>query len=581
MPSQAIVRFVVAVACAFALGAPVAAKEAPPEAADPVLEARMVRITSELRCLVCQNQTIADSNAALAVDLRREARALIKQGKSDDEVVAYMTERYGDFVLYRPPLKATTFLLWFGPAVMLVAGAAVLVVVLRRRSRMSRRRVRARRRGRDRGRRAGAGRRARRCGRGPRHRTEFMKRAVPSGIDAGTRQTPSLRLIGGLAIGVLAVAAFGYWQTGSPALALHGADAKQVAAADATAPAASGASAMEQIAAMVDNLAERMKQHPDDAEGWTMLARSYTVLGRFDDALPAYRRAIALLPNNATLLADYADAIAATKGSANNPESEALVAQALRLEPNHVKALALAGTAAYDRGDFAGAVARWQKIVDQLPPDGELAQKVQASIAEARERAGGTVAQAAPPASRDGAATGTPAATGKVSGTVTLAPALRAQAAPDDTVFIFARPAGGGRMPLAVRRAKVADLPLAFTLDDSMAMAPGMTISSAKQRDRERAHQQERQCPAAARRPGGRIACGRSGSERHRDRDRQRRQPAVAARALATSAAAVRRRRAAFSRSSSAARRRGSRAGPRSARADRSGRRGPTAARRG
>ena len=115
----------------------VAAKEARPEAADPALEARMVRITSELRCLVCQNQTIADSNADLAVDLRREAREMLKQGKSDAEVVDYMTARYGDFVLYRPPLKATTLLLWFGPALMLAGGAAVLVVVLRRRSRMA------------------------------------------------------------------------------------------------------------------------------------------------------------------------------------------------------------------------------------------------------------------------------------------------------------------------------------------------------------------------------------------------------------------------------------------------------------
>jgi len=113
------------------------AKDAAPAAADPVLEARMQRIAIELRCLVCQNQTIADSNASLAVDLRREARALIKQGKSDAEVVDYMTARYGDFVLYRPPLRATTLLLWFGPALMLAGGAAVLVTVLRRRSRMT------------------------------------------------------------------------------------------------------------------------------------------------------------------------------------------------------------------------------------------------------------------------------------------------------------------------------------------------------------------------------------------------------------------------------------------------------------
>ena len=123
--------------CLLAACLALAAKEAATEAADPALEARMVKITSELRCLVCQNQTIADSNASLAVDLRREARALIKQGKSDAEVVDYMTARYGDFVLYRPPVRATTLLLWFGPALMLAGGAAVLVIVLRRRSRMA------------------------------------------------------------------------------------------------------------------------------------------------------------------------------------------------------------------------------------------------------------------------------------------------------------------------------------------------------------------------------------------------------------------------------------------------------------
>src|SRR3954451_19445874 len=110
----------VALACEAAV-----AKEAAPESSDPALEARMVRITSELRCLVCQNQTIADSNASLAVDLRRETREMLKQGKSDAEVVDYMTARYGDFVLYRPPLRATTVLLWFGPMLLLGIGGAV------------------------------------------------------------------------------------------------------------------------------------------------------------------------------------------------------------------------------------------------------------------------------------------------------------------------------------------------------------------------------------------------------------------------------------------------------------------------
>ena len=100
-----------------------------------MLEAQVLDITGELRCLVCQNQTIADSHADLAVDLRRQVREMLRRGESREQIVAYMTARYGDFVLYRPPLKPTTFLLWFGPA---AAGRwlAVLILVLRRRARL-------------------------------------------------------------------------------------------------------------------------------------------------------------------------------------------------------------------------------------------------------------------------------------------------------------------------------------------------------------------------------------------------------------------------------------------------------------
>ena len=113
------------------------AKEAAPAAADPVLEARMLAVAAELRCLVCQNQTIADSHADLAVDLRNQVRDMLRKGQSEREIVDYMTARYGDFVLYRPPVKATTALLWYGPALLLVGGLAVLWLVLRRRSRMA------------------------------------------------------------------------------------------------------------------------------------------------------------------------------------------------------------------------------------------------------------------------------------------------------------------------------------------------------------------------------------------------------------------------------------------------------------
>jgi cytochrome c-type biogenesis protein CcmH len=113
------------------------AKEAVPSAEDPVLEARMLRIAAELRCLVCQNQTIADSSAGLAVDLRNQVREMLARGENDKQIIDYMTARYGDFVLYRPPLKSTTALLWFGPAVLLFGGLVTLFFVLRRRNRMA------------------------------------------------------------------------------------------------------------------------------------------------------------------------------------------------------------------------------------------------------------------------------------------------------------------------------------------------------------------------------------------------------------------------------------------------------------
>src|SRR5215471_8265822 len=112
------------------------AKEAAPAADDPVLEARMLRIAAELRCLVCQNQTIADSHAGLAEDLRRDIREQLTRGATDEQVVQYMTDRYRDFIRYRPPLRGSTALLWIGPGVLLVGGLAVLALVLRRRGRL-------------------------------------------------------------------------------------------------------------------------------------------------------------------------------------------------------------------------------------------------------------------------------------------------------------------------------------------------------------------------------------------------------------------------------------------------------------
>ena len=125
---------VAALMCTIAM--PGWASEAQPTAVDVALEKRVMALAEELRCLVCQNQTIADSNAPLAVDLRNQVREKLGAGMSERDIIDYMVARYGDFVLYRPPVKATTMLLWFGPAALLVGALAVLILVLRRRSRM-------------------------------------------------------------------------------------------------------------------------------------------------------------------------------------------------------------------------------------------------------------------------------------------------------------------------------------------------------------------------------------------------------------------------------------------------------------
>lgn len=224
----------------------------------------------------------------------------------------------------------------------------------------------------------------------------------------------------------------------------------------------------QQVQALVARLAARLRDNPEDAEGWVMLARSYMVLGRFREAAEAYANAAARMPKNAQLLADYADALGMAQGRSLRGEPERIIARALAADPSNVKALALAGTAAFDKQDYAKATDYWGRIVPLVPQDSELAQSIRASIAEAQERGG-----AAPAAKKAPVAAGA----SRVSGVVKLAPELAAKARPEDTVFVFAQAAEGPRMPLAILRRLVRDLPLEFTLDDTMAMSPAMKLS--------------------------------------------------------------------------------------------------------
>src|SRR5207245_10192060 len=186
----------------------------------------------------------------------------------------------------------------------------------------------------------------------------------------------------------------------------------------------------------------------------------------------AYAKAVARMPRDAQLLADYADALAMAHGSTLQGEPERIILRALAIDPDNVKALLLAGTAAFNRSDPLAAIRHWERVLGLLPKESDMIQRVQASIAEARSLAGSPIgrAQVARPA---------PARAGnRVSGVVRLAPELAGKVAPGDTIFIFARAAEGPRMPLAILRKRASDLPAEFTLDDSMALAPQLQLSA-------------------------------------------------------------------------------------------------------
>ena len=283
--------------------------------------------------------------------------------------------------------------------------------------------------------------------------SEYGEPAAPQ--PAGRRPHMSAALAVGLLL-PLAVA-LGYWQLGNPN-ALSGA---AVESAHTVSP--------EQMESLVERLAARLQQTPDDAEGWMLLGRSLSVLGQYDRAAEAYARASQLSPKDAGLLADYADTLAMARGRKLEGEPFAIVKRALEIDPEHLKSLALAASAEFERRDYAAAIGYWERILKVAQPQSEFARSVAESIAEARTLGGGALAQ------KDAQSV---KGTQTLQGVVSIEPALAAKLSPGDTVFVLARPVSGSRMPLAVARTTVAALPYRFTLDDSMAMAPGATISS-------------------------------------------------------------------------------------------------------
>jgi cytochrome c-type biogenesis protein CcmH len=305
---------------------------------------------------------------------------------------------------------------------------------------------------------------------------------------APAQRRPPFRLMAGLAAVIVVVATIGYILTRTAEPVTNAGDEAGApdAAAAVTAPHATNS---EQMGAMMDKLAARLKDNPGDAAGWAMLARSYGVLGRSTEAVEAYAKALDLSKTDSGLMVDYADALAVKNNRVLAGEPMKLINRALKIDPRNVKALAMAGTDAFDRKDYRGAVKLWERVVEFGGADNLFVQQIQGALAEARKLAG--LPASARPASSSAAAVAVPggvapadaaptsAPNGSIQGTVTLAAALSREAKPEDTVFIFARAAEGSRMPLAILRKQVKDLPIAFNLDDSMSMSPAANLSKA------------------------------------------------------------------------------------------------------
>ena len=220
----------------------------------------------------------------------------------------------------------------------------------------------------------------------------------------------------------------------------------------------------EGVEKMVTEFAAKMEKDPSNLQGWVMLARSYRILGRNEDAVKAYERAGSFVDSDPQLLADYADTLAANANGNFAGKPLSLINQALKLDPNNLMALWLSGTAAFNANNYRSAVQTWEKLALQLPPNSEEMKMIEGSIAEARSKGG-----LAPKATIISSAK-------EISGQIELAGDMKSKVKQGDTVMVIARQVGE-RMPVAVLKIPVAQFPMSFVLNDTLAMNPSAPLS--------------------------------------------------------------------------------------------------------
>lgn len=299
--------------------------------------------------------------------------------------------------------------------------------------------------------------------------------AVAESGGQGARGGTWLAVLVVLAVPALAVML--YLSLGDPA-ALQGQNA---AGLPADHPDMAQQQDLPSVDEMIARLQARLQENPDDPQGWYMLGRSYLALGRYQEAADALQRTQELVGDQPDVLVAHADALAMVQGGSLQGKPMELVQRALASDPQSATALWLAGMGYQQAGDLDKAIAHWQRARDQMPPQSEARTEIQSLIDRAKA-AGGQVAQGPVQGQAQSGAAANASAPGQtVSVTVDLAPEVKRKLDPDATVFVFATPPDGSRMPVAAVKRRVADLPLHLRLSDDDAMAPVARISNYQQ----------------------------------------------------------------------------------------------------
>lgn len=376
---------------------------------------RYQQLSEELRCPKCQNQNLADSDSQIAADLRRELHQQLLDGKSDEAIVDFMSDRYGDFVLYKPRVQRNTLLLWLGPVALVLA-----VVVLLWRSRKPAAAIVE-----------------------PVDLHVAEKNPAQNGVVFPTRfiNLVSLFVLFFVAVGSLAL----YRHLGS----LQAIEMTELGRT-VFARQLPQEQLLQQQEVLLKELDGWLENHPDDERFLYMRARLLSEAGVWDRAEEDYRNLVSQFPDQDNMLAEYAQVLFLKNNRSMTPDVLAFLKQTLQINPHNVTALGLLGMAAFEQQDYRSAVDFWQRLLRVIPPGTPQAETIAEGVARAKEMGG---------------LANEPAVVADIRLNVQVGVATEAQAKPDETVFVLLRAVNGPRMPLAAVKTTVAALAQPIVLD--------------------------------------------------------------------------------------------------------------------